>query len=213
MKNLKFTQQLSSSLACSARAFMKLLPISMVGVFMLFQLQASAQITAAIIDKQDVSCFGGNDGFLTAQGFGGWAPYTYEWSDGQTTATASNLVAGEYRVTVTDIDRAFVVITATIFQPAELGIILEPSGACLGSGGAINAIVFQGTPPYTYLWSNGETTEDISGLSAGDYTLTVTDTNGCTAEETATVTNSGGLIYLPPQLLRPATAVPMRRLP
>ncbi len=195
MRKIRFTQHKKDFAGDLQRiSILKLFPLALFGMLMLTNFQSNAQVSGGIIEHINVTCHGDCDGLITVEGFGGWAPYTYEWSDGQTGPTATGLCAGEYEVKITDIDLGYTILEVTVYEPAELGIILQPSGACQGSGGSINAIVFQGTPPYTYSWSNGATTEDISGLSAGDYTLTVTDSHDCTAEATATVSNSGGLV-------------------
>ncbi|MEM9920642.1 MAG: PKD domain-containing protein [Bacteroidota bacterium] len=165
--------------------------------FMLLGNQAVSQITASITVNSNVLCTGGTDGSLTAQGFGGWAPYTYAWSTGDTSQTISGLAAGTYTVTVQDIDLALAIVSATIFEPPPLGVILQPTGSCPGGGGgSITTVTFQGTPPYSYAWSDGQTGQTATNLAAGTYSVTVTDSNGCTTSESATVTNSGGLNLL-----------------
>lgn len=141
--------------------------------------QAQVSVT---ITKTNVSCFGGNDGSATAVASGGWAPYTYQWSNGATTATITGLAAGTYSVTATDIDQGFAVGTINVAQPNQLGVqVYGSSQICdLAPDGTATAVPFGGTPPYTYLWSNGGTTPQITGLGAGTYTVTVTDANDCT---------------------------------
>ena len=90
-----------------------------------------AQISVGTI-VTNVSCSGGSDGEITAQVFGGWPPYTYVWSTGDTTATITGLPAGTYTVSVTDKDLAFNFSVATVFEPAPLGIY---------------------SPAFCYLWS------------------------------------------------------------
>jgi muramidase (phage lysozyme) len=119
----------------------------------------------------------------------GTAPYTYLWSNGAITEDISGLPAGTYTVTVTDANgcsTSSTSIVATVNSP----ITVTPSVTntiCTASLGAINITVSNGTAPYTYLWSNGAITEDISGLPAGTYTVTVTDANGCSTSSTSTI--------------------------
>ncbi len=154
----------------------------------LFPALGSAQVTATVTGT-NVTCFGGYNGSATATGAGGWAPYTYLWSNGLTTATVTGLSAGTYNVTVTDIDLGYAVATITITQPPQLGVQAFGESQICGivPDGKASAVPFGGTPPYTYLWSNGGTTPQITSLAQGTYTVTVTDNNGCTAIGSATV--------------------------
>ncbi len=139
------------------------------------QLSLTATVT-------DVSCYESNDGLVSAEVFGGTAPYSYAWSNGSVDTVLVNVPAGEYMVTITDshgCERAFDDIQVT--QPDELDVedleVLESAG-----NSSISLTVVGGTNPYSYLWSNGATTEDISGLADGDYSLEVTDAHGCVKE-------------------------------
>ncbi|MEO1629110.1 MAG: SprB repeat-containing protein, partial [Bacteroidota bacterium] len=191
MRQMKFTLQ-SNRLFTSLGEWMLQagLVLPLVCFFLLGHTSSQAQITAGITVNSNVLCTGGSDGSLTAQGFGGWPPYTYTWSTGDTTQTISGLSAGTYTVTVQDIDLALFVVSATIFEPPPLGVILQPSGGCAPNSGTINTVTFQGTPPYTYVWSDGQTTATAVGLDAGMYSVTVTDANGCTVSESTTVVTS-----------------------
>jgi hypothetical protein len=145
-----------------------------------------AMVQAAItvnVTGTNVSCYGGNNGTATAIASGGWAPYTYQWSNGATTQTITGLAAGVYHVTVTDIDLAFAIGTITITQPNALGVTVYAQGQICGivPDGTATAVPYGGVGPYTYLWSNGGTTSQITGLSTGTYVVTVTDANNCTA--------------------------------
>src|SRR5205814_1686772 len=112
---------------------------------------------------------------------GGTPPYTYSWSNGATTEDITGLAAGTYTVTITDANGC------TTNLPVKVGtdnvtiaaIPVITNTTCSASIGAINLTVSGGTSPYTYSWSNGATTEDISGLAAGTYTVTISDANGC----------------------------------
>ncbi len=136
----------------------------------------------------NVSCNGLSDGSATVTPTGGTAPYTYLWSDGQTTATASNLVAGTYTVLVTDANNcsfnmnganSIVITEPAVLDPSTIGVNITHV-SCYGlSDGSVTLNVAGGTAPYTYLWSDGQTTATASNLVAGTYTVLVTDANNC----------------------------------
>ena len=116
---------------------------------------------------------------------GGTLPYSYAWSDGPATSQdRSNLGPGSYTVTVTDAHGCSDQKTVLITQP-NLLVVSEQHLNVLcngGSNGSIDISVVGGTMPYSFAWSDGPAiTEDRSGLTAGSYTVTVTDANLCTA--------------------------------
>ena len=148
---------------------------------------ASPRVTVTV-SKTNVKCNGESSGTATATVAGGTAPFTYLWSNGGTTATISNLIAGIYSVTVTDKNSCTATGQVIVAQPAKLTLSLSSTPAtCLPIGSATVAVT-GGTPPYTYLWSNGATTATISNLAGGNYNVTVTDANGCKATGSVTVT-------------------------
>lgn len=145
----------------------------------------------ATTSKTNVACFGGNTGSATVTAASGTSPYTYLWSNNATTATINNLIAGTYTVTVTDASSCKVTATAVITQPtAALTVSASSTNASTGNNGTATATATGGTSPYTYLWSNTATTAAINNLSAGTYTVTVMDTNGCTATASTNVQNT-----------------------
>ena len=146
---------------------------------------------AAEIGTFDASCFGDQDGELTANVSGGVAPYTFAWSDGQTTATATDLNAGEYTLTVTDGNGCELIETATVGGSSELVVNVITTADETGEGGAIDVRILGGTAPYTLTYSEGiNSTESIvTGVTPGDYMLTVSDANGCETTVAFTVTN------------------------
>jgi gliding motility-associated-like protein len=112
---------------------------------------------------------------------GGTSPYTYLWSNGATTEDITGLKAGTYTVTITDANGCSTTSTSTV-EAISVPITVTPvvtNTTCTASIGAISLIVNGGTAPYTYLWNNGATTPNISGLAAGTYSLAITDANGC----------------------------------
>ncbi len=131
---------------------------------------------------------GGNNGGATAMVTSGTAPYTYEWSNGSTSTFIGGLVAGNYSVTVTDAAGCTTEGTTTIQDSNAPMVSLEKTNTTCGEdNGSVNASVAGGVAPYTYAWSNGGEEASQSGLAAGDYSLTVTDASGCSAEVTSTV--------------------------
>jgi hypothetical protein len=125
-------------------------------------------------------CFGNNNGSISLNVSGGATPYTYAWSNGQSTQNIFTLTSGNYTVTVTDNLGCSTIQTITITSPSELEATFTLTPTLQGqSTGAATATVSGGTPPYTYNWSDGTSGTSTSGLGAGNYTLAVTDANGC----------------------------------
>jgi hypothetical protein len=124
---------------------------------------------------------------ITLNNFG--PQYTYNWGGGITTQDRTNLTAGTYNLTVTNCNGCSKPSSYTITEPATLSAnAVATEAICFGNAnGSVDATVTGGTIPYTYSWSNGATTEDLTSLIAGAYTLTVTDANGCTATTSVTV--------------------------
>lgn len=137
-----------------------------------------------------VSCNGGADGTITITPSGGIAPYTYSWMPNPaTTQFINNLIAGTYTVTVTDANGCTEQLNSVVTEPVPLVTTLIPADiSCFGANdGMINSNTNGGTLPYSYAWSNGSTTQNISGLNAGSYNLTVVDGNGCTTFESTAI--------------------------
>ncbi|HRZ41469.1 MAG TPA: Calx-beta domain-containing protein, partial [Bacteroidales bacterium] len=145
----------------------------------------------------NISCFGGSNGSITLTTVsGGTPPRTFLWNTGATTQNLTLLSAGTYTVTVTDDNGCTATTTPfTLTQPTQLTAAAVASDAsCFGtSTGDVDLTATDGTQPYSYLWSNGQTTEDLSNVPAGTYSVTVTDFNGCTAVASATVNQPDGI--------------------
>jgi len=141
----------------------------------------------------DVSCNGNSDGSIALNVTGGSGSYSYSWSSGQTTPNLTNVAAGSYVVTVTDSNGESEVASATINEPLALvGFISSSSDiSCSGmNDGSATADANGGEGNYQYAWSNNSTSSSINNLSPGDYTVTISDSNGCTATATTTILNS-----------------------
>ncbi|MBI1225510.1 MAG: T9SS type A sorting domain-containing protein [Bacteroidetes bacterium] len=129
---------------------------------------------------QQILCNGASTGSVSSAVTGGTSPYTYLWSNGATTTSISNLTAGTYSLTVTDNLGCSQSQTVTINQPSPLTLAFSNSPGSCGTNGTSMANVSGGTAPYSYLWSTGATTPNISNLAPGSYAVTVTDANSCT---------------------------------
>ena len=129
------------------------------------------------------SCYNTFDGAVDLTVTGGTPGYTYSWSNGATTEDLTNLGPGSYCVTVTDAAGCTAIICANIANPSPLNtsfIVRNP--LCYGdANGAIDLLPSGGALPYSFVWNtpNADTTEDLSGLVAGSYIVTVTDSRGC----------------------------------
>ncbi|MGD6027793.1 SprB repeat-containing protein, partial [Xanthomonas citri pv. citri] len=114
------------------------------------------------------------------------APVKLNWNDGAVTGTTrNNLKPGTYTVTIVDSKPCTIIRTFTILEPQPLVLSANLTNAldCNNANtGAINLLVSGGSAPFTYAWSNGETTEDLTNIPAGNYLVTVTDINGCTKQ-------------------------------
>jgi gliding motility-associated-like protein len=139
----------------------------------------------------DILCNGDSTGSasITATGNG---PLTYQWSPyGGNGASAAALAAGNYVVTVTDSAGCTQTQTITILEPVVISTtIAAVDDACTTSSGSISLSPSGGVGAYTYVWSNSQTTQGISGLSGGTYSVTITDTNGCRFDTAATIVST-----------------------
>jgi large repetitive protein len=154
--------------------------------------------TASISSSSNVTCNGGSNGSATVAIASGTAPFSVLWlPTGGTGLTASNLAAGGYSVTITDANGCQTFTNATITQPAVLNptIASVNNVSCFGgSNGSISTNVTGGTGSYTYTWSPiGGSGSGASNLPIGNYTIVVTDQNGCTSNVSATVTQPTAL--------------------
>ena len=160
-------------------------------VILSFDINEPAAALSLDLDPTDLTCFGSNNGSIITGVTGGTAPYQFQWNTGTSAQNLINLSPGTYTVTVTDANGCTATAAETINQPSQIEISGVVANASCNpvTGGSIDLSVSGGSPGYTYMWSNSEITQDISGLSAGVYTVTVTDDNGCTATSSFTVRN------------------------
>ncbi|HEY1646034.1 MAG TPA: PKD domain-containing protein, partial [Candidatus Saccharimonadales bacterium] len=136
------------------------------------------------------NCFGDNIGSAYGIPAKGHTPYTYVWVPNfQVTDTATGLSAGTYSIIISDTIGCSATATVSITQPAQLSAAITPENiACFGGRGAATAAVTGGTGPYTYSWTGGHKQDTLDNLPVGTYTLNVTDSRGCTASSSVSIT-------------------------
>lgn len=131
----------------------------------------------------DIDCFGNNNGSIDLTVSDGATPYSFIWNNGTTTEDLFNLTAGTYTVTVTDAAGQSFTSSYTIIEPSEITATYSVTNVTTlgGNDGSIDLIASGGVPPYLYYWSTSptQTTEDISNLIAGTYTVWIVDVNNC----------------------------------
>ncbi|OWY20489.1 hypothetical protein C7N43_27035, partial [Sphingobacteriales bacterium UPWRP_1] len=165
-------------------------------------LSIQGTLTVSNYNGFGVSCNGGLNGSATLTMTSGVAPFTFTWSNGFTqttsgTSTVSGLGAGLYAVTVTSSSAnngCTYVRQFTILQPLPLNCAVTGTNVNCGDttgSGTVNPS--GGVAPYTYLWSNGATTQSITGLAAGQYYVTLTDANGCVCTSMIDIKDTGSI--------------------
>jgi gliding motility-associated-like protein len=139
-------------------------------------------------DVKQVSCFGAKDAHIQLNLVGGVAPIKLVWSDDATTGIERNNIGpGTYTVIITDKKLCEIEETFIITEPLPIELradVSNPLSCTDANTGAINLVVTGGTPPFTYVWSNGAKTEDLINLPPDNYIVNVTDANGCKAVNT-----------------------------
>ncbi|MEE9373442.1 MAG: choice-of-anchor V domain-containing protein [Saprospiraceae bacterium] len=146
-----------------------------------FTVAVSNALAADVSILSDVACNGESTGSATAEGSGGSGEYTYTWDNGESGKTATALSAGNHNVTISD-GLSQVVLALSIVEPApvEVGLSTTSSIECAGDeSGNLSAEAVGGTPPYSFVWSNGSVTQKIDNIAPGIYSVTVTDANQC----------------------------------
>ena len=148
------------------------------------------QLSTTVVDA---GCPGSSAGSVDLTVSGGVAPFTYLWSNGSTTEDLSGVPSGTYTVTVTEGGGGTATTTAFVSElPVIQATINTTDANCGSTDGAALVTVNPGSGPYTYSWSNGSTSSAINNLSAGVFTLTITDANGCTSVGQAAISTIGG---------------------
>jgi len=145
----------------------------------------------------NVTCNGFNNGSISLTVQNAESSYTFAWSNGDSTSSIANLSGGTYVVTLSEVDRCAFTDTFTIYEPPPLrSEISRTNATCFGiQNGSIEITPVGGTAPYSYNWSNGATTQNLSNLGAGEYVLALTDSNGCFIIDSVTINQPPRLQY------------------
>jgi gliding motility-associated-like protein len=148
--------------------------------------------------SSNITCNGNANGSINLTASGGTGTFSYNWGGGITTEDRSGLSAGTYNVTISDANGCTVTRQISITEPAALTIsATSVNVSCNGnSNGRIDITVSGGTSSYSYNWSNASSTQNLSGLNSGNYSLTVTDANGCTVASSAIAISEPAAIVL-----------------
>lgn len=147
---------------------------------------------STLVNTTSPTCSGVADGQASVNAFGGTGAYTYGWSNTppDSTSQASGLAAGTYTVTVTDANQCPATASGLISDPTPIAVLTNAVNVrCNGeNSGSAGIVLSGGDAPYSYLWDNGATTDQIFGLVVGTYTVTATDANGCSVSQTYSIT-------------------------
>jgi hypothetical protein len=137
------------------------------------------------VDSINVLCYGDSSGSVTAHVTGGTLPYNYSWSTLDSVSTVGHLPAGLYNITIKDRHLCSVQQNVTVTQPASalsLSVRVSDPTYFNATDGSIKAITAGGTSPYTYQWQGVSSTADsVGNIQWGNYSVTATDANGCSA--------------------------------
>jgi hypothetical protein len=170
-----------------------------------FNITQPSAITSSVVSQTNISCNGGSNGAATITASGGTGVLTYNWTPGNPTGdgtvSVTGLTALTWTCTITDANGCTHVQTVNITQPTALvaSALSQTNIACNGgSNGAASVSVSGGTTAYSYNWTPGNPTGDgtasVTGLTAGTWTCTVTDANGCTTTQTFNITQPLALV-------------------
>ncbi|MBI2270635.1 MAG: SBBP repeat-containing protein [Bacteroidetes bacterium] len=147
-------------------------------------------LSAQASTLNNVTCNGLSNGAATATGSGGTGAYTYSWSNGQNTSTISGLRTGTYVVTTTDANGCSYSAQTTLTEPQATIISGSSTNSSCAISSSATVSITSGIAAYTYNWSNGATTQTVSGLAPGSYTVTVTNGIGCPTTQTFNISNT-----------------------
>ncbi len=149
-----------------------------------FKLPQPQPIGIEVVTLDSIDCYGDENACVDVVVMGGTAPYRYFWNDGSNNQDLCGVPAGDYKMTVLDKNNCIFTSSAIIIpSPSPLRVVLKNNtGKCGGAAfGTLDVDVFGGSPPYKFVWNNGETTQDLVDVPSGTYSVVVTDRKNCKA--------------------------------
>ncbi len=139
---------------------------------------------SVVADVDFLSCYGANDGAIEVAVSGGAGGFTYEWNTGAITNVINNIAEGVYWLTTTDSDGCVAIDSFVVEAEQPMSVVITPTHPTLTEAGAISVSAQGGSPPYSVLWSSGDTTFVVNDLEVGTYSFVITDAAGCIFEGT-----------------------------
>ena len=152
----------------------------------------------SVIDSiTDVSCYGLSDGNISLSVAGGTGSYLLLWNNGDTTSYLNNLSSQFYYISIMDSNSCLYIDSFMVMEPSILNdssLLIQPT--CNGyTNGNITALPFGSVPPYSYLWNTGDTSQNLVNITAGQYSVLITDFNNCIISDTFTLNEPLILTY------------------
>lgn len=161
-------------------------------------INTSGNLSLSAVNVVDEVC-GNSGGSIDITVSGGTAPLSYLWSNSSVSQDLLNITAGNYSCTVTDANNCQLIINTSVSNmqgTLDILNILVTDENCGNAGGQVNVVTGGGTSPYSYIWNTGQTTEDLTNITAGNYVITITDSQGCTTSASVAVNNTSGTLAL-----------------
>lgn len=145
--------------------------------------EPSQPVSIGVLTVEHLQCHGDSSGSISVSATGGTGSISFLWNNGIAADTVSNLPSGTYTMTATDANGCTALTNVLVTEPAEIQLSISSVDiACYGHNtGSLSATATNGQGSVSYLWSNGSTSAQVSSMLAGVYTLTVTDSNGCSS--------------------------------
>jgi gliding motility-associated-like protein len=149
----------------------------------------------AYVNVTNVNCQGEANGSIMIQPSGGTPPFIYQWSDGDTSSARHGLIAGIYKVNITDATGCRQIISASVEQPSGLSIIqnVVPPECITNTPGSLTLIPSGGNPPYSCNWTDSTQGFSRNKINAGTYHFTIMDSAGCIFSDSVSLTGAGTL--------------------
>ncbi len=164
-------------------------------IFKEFEVAPSSPILSTVFNLQNIDCNGDATGQIDIDASGGSNGLSFTWSNNETTEDLVNIPAGNYDLTITDGNQCSEVFNYSISENSPIATTINLQNASCGGSldGIIDLTTTGGDGNYTYFWNTSETNEDLIGVAAGSYEVTITDAAMCTIVESIILNDDGGI--------------------